>query len=242
MSRGDVARASRAARESKNGALISLPVRRSLSDDVYQALVTMLMDRVIPPGEPITIDDLARRLSVSPTPIRESLARLESEGLVYREQHRGYFSSPELTERGVDDLFQFRLLLEPWNAAEAARRRTGASAAGLQEAFASFDFRTVGEDYSQYRLLLEHDARLHGYIAEMAGNTQIRNALNRTHAHLHLFRLRNRAAGLEETQAEHGALVDAIVAGDAAASRTAMTAHLRSARHRFPAEPGDDED
>ena len=118
-----------------DGEVISLPVRRSLSDDVYQALVTMLMDRVIPPGEPITIDDLARRLSVSPTPIRESLARLESERLVYREQHRGYFSSPELTERGVDDLFQFRLLLEPWNAAEAARLRTSDSAAGLEEAF-----------------------------------------------------------------------------------------------------------
>lgn len=236
-----MARAARTAATSTDGSVISLPVRRSLSDDVYQALVTMLMDRVVPPGSPITIDDLARRLSVSPTPIRESLARLESEGLVYREQHRGYFSSRELTERGVDDLFQFRLLLEPWNAAEAARRRTATSAAGLEEAFASFDFRTVGQDYLQYRLLLEHDVRLHGYIADMAGNTQIRNALSRTHAHLHLFRLRNRAAGLEETQAEHRAVVDAIVQGDVSSARVAMTAHLRSARHRFPAAPGADD-
>lgn len=218
----------------------SLPARRSLTDDVYQALVTMLMDQVIPPGEPITIDGLARRLSVSPTPIRESLARLESEGLVYREQHRGYFASPELTERGVDDMFQFRLLLEPWNAAEAARRRTAQTAAGLEEAFASFDFRTVGEDYSQYRLLLEHDARLHACIAQLAGNAQVRNALNRTHAHLHLFRLRNRAAGLEETYAEHRALVDAIVAGEPSAANAAMITHLTSARLRFPAKPDDD--
>ena len=232
-----VARATRSAAAAQPDAMVSLPVRRSLSDDVYQALVTMLMDRVIPPGAPITIDDLARRLSVSPTPIRESLARLESEGLVYREQHRGYFSTRELTEKGVDDLFQLRLLLEPWNAAEAARRRTDESAAALEEAFASFDFRTVGQDYSNYKTMLEHDARLHDHIAGMTGNSQIRNALSRTHAHLHLFRLRNRAKGLAETQAEHRALVDAIVAGDVSASRTAMTSHLKSARIRFPAEP-----
>ena len=89
-------------------------------------------------------------------------------------------------------------------------------------------------------MLLEHDARLHGFIAQMAGNPQIRDALNRTHAHLHLFRLRNRPAGLEETYAEHRALVDAIVAGDADAATSAMTTHLKSARVRFPAEPDDD--
>jgi DNA-binding GntR family transcriptional regulator len=214
--------------------VITLPVRRSLSEDVYQALVTMLMDRVIPPGAPITIDDLARRLSISPTPIRESLARLEAEGLVYRQQNRGFFSSAELTGAEVDQLFQLRQLLEPWNAAEAARRRTDASAAELTEVFAAFDFSEAGPDYPHYRALLEHDAALHDQIAAMAGNQQIRAALSRTHAHLHLFRLRHRTSGLLETQAEHRRLVEAVVAGDVAAARAAMNTHLRLARRRFP--------
>jgi DNA-binding GntR family transcriptional regulator len=220
---------------------IRLPTRRSLSEDVYQALVTMLMDRVISPGSPITIDDLARRLSVSPTPIRESLSRLEAEGLVYRQQNRGFFSSAELTRAEVDELFQLRQLLEPWNAAEAARRRTEDSAAALTELFEAFDFREVGSDYPRYRAMLEHDASLHDHIAAMAGNGQIRAALTRTHAHLHLFRLQNRASGLAETQAEHHQIVKAVVDGDAAAARSAMTRHLRLARRRFPTVRGDDD-
>lgn len=214
--------------------VITLPARRSLSEDVYQALVTMLMDRVIPPGSPITIDDLARRLSTSPTPIRESLTRLEAEGLVYREQHRGFFSSAELMRAEVEDLFQFRQLLEPWNAAEAARRRTDASAAALTEVLAAFDFGEAGPDYPHYRAMLEHDATLHDQIAAMAGNERIRAALTRTHAHLHLFRLQDRATGLAETQSEHRRLVTAIVSGDVTAARSAMTTHLRLARRRFP--------
>lgn len=214
--------------------VISLPARRSLSEDVYQALVTMLMDRVIPPGSPITIDDLARRLSISPTPIRESLTRLEAEGLVYHEQHRGFFSSDELTRAEVDELFQLRQLLEPWNAAEAARRRTDASAAALTEVFRAFNFSEAGPDYPHYRAMLEHDATFHDHIAAMAGNHQIRVALSRTHAHLHLFRLRDRAIGLAETEAEHRTLVAAVVSGDVTAARSAMTTHLRLARRRFP--------
>ena len=57
----------------------------------------------------------------------------------------------------------------------------------------------------------------------MAGNEQIRAALSRTHAHLHLFRLRDRASGLAEPQAEHRQLVAAVVAGVVTAARSAMT-------------------
>ena len=40
------------------------------------------MDHILPPGERVNIDALARELDVSPTPVREALARLEADGLV----------------------------------------------------------------------------------------------------------------------------------------------------------------
>jgi DNA-binding transcriptional MocR family regulator len=61
-----------------------------LVDDVHEAIKSMIMDGEIPPGARVSIDGLARQLSVSPTPVREALARLESAELVVKEPLRGY--------------------------------------------------------------------------------------------------------------------------------------------------------
>ena len=97
-----------------------LPQRQVLADDVYEAVKALVMDHVIAPGARVSIDGLARELGVSQTPIREALARLESDGLVTKEPLRGYSATPLLTRAEVDDLFQFRLLIEPWVAGRAA--------------------------------------------------------------------------------------------------------------------------
>jgi DNA-binding GntR family transcriptional regulator len=94
--------------------------RQMLADDVYEAIKTMLMDHVIQPGARISIDGLAREFQVSSTPVREALARLESEGLADKEPLKGYRATPLLTLEEFDDLYQFRRLLEPWAARRAA--------------------------------------------------------------------------------------------------------------------------
>ena len=82
----------------------------------------MVMDHVVRPGERMSIDGLAARLSVSPTPVREALARLEALGLARKEPLRGYRATPLLTRTQLDDLFDFRLLVEPWAAGRAAEQ------------------------------------------------------------------------------------------------------------------------
>src|SRR5882757_9435478 len=88
--------------------------RQMLADDVYEAIKTMLMDHAIRPGARISIDGLARDFQVSSTPVREALARLESEGLADKEPLKGYRATPLLTLEEFDDLYRFRQLLEPW--------------------------------------------------------------------------------------------------------------------------------
>jgi hypothetical protein len=91
-----------------------------LSDRVYEVLKGQLMDRVLAPGEKINIDLLCRELEVSQTPIREALARLESDGLVTKRALAGYTVAPLLDAEGYDDLFEMRFILEPVAAARAA--------------------------------------------------------------------------------------------------------------------------
>ena len=77
----------------------------------------------IAPGARILIDALARELDVSQTPVREALSRLEREGLVRKAHLIGYSAAPQLSRKRFDDLFGFRLLLEPEGARLAARGR-----------------------------------------------------------------------------------------------------------------------
>ena len=64
-------------------------------------LRALIFDRHIAPDSWMAIDVLARDLGVSQTPIREALARLESEGLVIRKENGRYRTEPLLTKELV---------------------------------------------------------------------------------------------------------------------------------------------
>src|SRR5690348_15298938 len=89
------------------------PAKVSVRESVFQALKARLMDHDLEPGTKLSIDGLARELDVSQTPVREALARCESEGLVVRRPNAGYLVAPLLDRAGLDDLYDIRLLLEP---------------------------------------------------------------------------------------------------------------------------------
>jgi DNA-binding GntR family transcriptional regulator len=210
-----------------------LPGRQTLTVDVYEAVKALIMDHVIAPGSRLSIDQLARDLQVSPTPIREALARLESDGLAIKEPLRGYSTTPVLTEAEVEQLFEFRGVIEVWAAARAAERRSDADLARLHAELASVDSVPAGENYEAYRGLANHDTRFHLLVAALAGNDFLAGAFARTHAHLHLFRL-NYTAGLGVTAiAGHRDIVAAIEAGDSDAASAAMRAHLTASQARL---------
>jgi DNA-binding GntR family transcriptional regulator len=106
------------------------PARRvTLADDVYEAVRALLMDHAVAPGERVNIDALARRLEVSPTPVREALARLEADGLVRKRPLAGYTAAPLLTRAEFEELVEMRLILETAAAQRAAERAAAGRAA-----------------------------------------------------------------------------------------------------------------
>jgi len=199
--------------------------RQMLADDVYEAIKTMLMDHAIRPGARISIDGLAREFQVSSTPVREALARLESEGLAHKEPLKGYRATPLLTLAEFDDLYRFRRLLEPWAARRAAeliddlgRERLTAELVTAVE--------PTSADYAGYKSLTAHDNRFHSLIATLSGSEQVRLAFERTHCHLHIFRLHYERDIGPEVLTEHRQIVRAIATGDPAAAEQAMNQHI----------------
>ena len=217
-----------------NGAAMfdSIPPRQILADEVYTRLKALIMESSIAPGTRINIEDVARELGVSPTPVRESLARLESDGLVDKLPLRGYRTTELLGKADIADLYELRLLLEPHTARAAAegideqakRRLTVEIEAGRTAA--------GGTGYAAYFDLSNHDTRLHDLVLEIAGNSAIRQAYARTHCHLHTFRLGYSETFGSHTIDEHTALVEAIASGDGDAAEAAMRAHVSASRDR----------
>ncbi|MEO3869261.1 GntR family transcriptional regulator [Nonomuraea sp. B12E4] len=209
--------------------------RRSvLTEEIYERVKSLIMNGDLEPGARVNIYAVARLLDVSQTPVREVLSALESEGLLTKEALRGYSVAPVLTPAQVADLYHLRLLLEPWAAAGAAERVTAEAADRVRAELAGLPRAPQGTRYEDYHDIAAHDARFHDLIAELSGSPAVRESLQRTHSHLHLFRIEyeGRRSG-EPTLAEHARVAEAVIAGDREAASEAMRAHLAAARDRF---------
>src|SRR5262249_27974583 len=64
------------------------------------------------PGERVRVDDLARELAMSPTPIREAVRLLQADGLLLYRPHHGIVVT-ELSSSATEEVYCLRLLLEP---------------------------------------------------------------------------------------------------------------------------------
>ncbi len=213
--------------------LAPLPVRAPLTDEVYESLKVWIIDQIREAGVRVNIEAVARSLDVSPTPVREALVRLEAEGFVVKEPQRGYSVTPPLTPARLRDLYDLRLLLEPWAAHRAAAQRRPDDVERLRDELASCPQAPAGDGYTTYQALVAHDARFHDLVLAVAGNDEVRAAFVRTNCHLHLFRLNyGRHMGTPALD-EHHAIVTAIVDGNPDAAEAAMRAHLERARDRI---------
>jgi DNA-binding GntR family transcriptional regulator len=208
--------------------------RSTLGDDVYETLTALVMGHTLEPGDRINIEALARELDVSPTPVREALARLESDGLVRKRPLAGYTVTPLLTRQEFTDMFDMRLVLEG-TAARWAAQRADAARRELIRAEAATAI-TPGEPdtdgWSSHAAFTKLDARFHDLIAEGSGNPLLRDAIGRLHSHLHLHRLYFPFAQAGTTGEEHRDIAAMISAGDPERAEAAMRAHLSLARER----------
>ncbi len=206
--------------------------RLTLTDDVYESLKTLIMEHAIPPGERVSIDGLARTLEVSPTPVREALARLESDGLVRKRAMSGYTTTSLLTRAEFEELFEMRLLLEPAAARRAAVHADAEQRRRVKEEAAATVGVEAGDGYRRHAAFTSLDARFHDLIAETSGSGLLRESIIRLHAHLHLHRLYFPSAGTGDTAGEHKRIAAAIARGDADEAEAAMRHHVISARDR----------
>jgi len=203
-----------------------------LGDEVYNSIYRQLMSQLIQPGARISIDNLGRELGVSQTPIREALSRLEAQGLVVKAPRGGYSAAAQMDADRFDDLRELRMLLEPISARKAAIRISDAQLAELRRLDSRMHGKLGQSDYGEFARL---DQQFHDMIARIGGNVLIVDTLAKLHSHMHLFRLFHHNQAASESIAEHGILIEALVARDPEGAEAAMRTHIDRAFDRFSA-------
>ena len=194
-----------------------------LAEEVYRRIRADIMSLRIPPDTRVSVDSLARELGVSQTPIREALSMLEANGLVSKRHFAGYQTSPRMDRAQLDELFEFRLLIEPHAAARAAAAMRDTEKAALAS----------GEGAASHDAFADLDTEFHKRIAEGAGNHLIADSLARLHIHIHIFRSCFRSEIAEEAVHEHDAIIAAIRERDGAAAEVAMRRHIERSYGRL---------
>ncbi len=234
---------------SSNAGRASAPFRlerRALRDSAYDRLLNMLLDGSLQPGASISIDGLARELSVSPTPIREALVNLEHTGLVTRSAMRGYRVAPPFDAEQIRHLVDARTIVE-LGALEQALVRRDSLIPALRTAhelhrrvIADIDAQSDeplqgGRRIASYRRYFDADWGFHLVIMRHADNPFIVQLAESLGAHTHRLR-QSVGVGLtdsHEAAAEHQRILRALEGGAPDEDvRAALRDHLEAVRSR----------
>ncbi len=204
-----------------------------MSGDVYREIRTRISRGEFLGGDALREEDLAHRLGVSRTPIREALNRLEAEGIVERRSNRRVHLR-EMDARQVVDIFAVRAVLEPAAARLAAERADGAFVAGLGALVDRMETARLSRspDLKAYR---QANEAFHWAILEQSGNTTLDSTVRLVARRPIVGPTFNgwSPEELQRSQAHHKELLAAFEARDADWAHAIMLSHMLAARAAF---------
>lgn len=195
---------------------------RALYEEVAELLRQRIYKRELEPGSWIDELKLAEEYGISRTPLREALKVLAAEGLVTMKVRRGAYVT-EVSERDLAEVYHLLSLLESDAAGVVAAQATDAQLAELQALHAELE--TAVADRDRFFAINE---RFHMRLLEIAGNrwrnqmvADLRKVmkLNRQHSLL-------KSGRIEESLAEHRAVMEALAKRDASSAVKRMQEHF----------------
>ncbi len=230
------------------------PIRQQkLTASAAEELLALILRGAFEAGQRLPPERvLADQMNISRTSLRDAIARLEVLGHLEARQGTGVFvrepSAAHLTQpfqgmlirspQKLVHLLEFRQMLEPEVAAQAAARATPAQIVQLRAALERQELARV-----RRIKLSDEDLLFHSLVAQIAGNEVIMLVLETLRSLM--TQLRNQVAGdqPELTISEHRAVVDAVASASPQAARQAMHTHMQSVcRHAAPLiEQGEDD-
>lgn len=195
-------------------------------DVIFSDLMGRILSGEIKPGTILSEQAIAETYRVSRTPVREALQRLQAAGLAERGLRRA-FMVRRLDLAALADLFETMGELEAVCAELSARRMTAMERRALQAIVAEGAACVSRGDARGY---VEVNVNFHAALFAGAHNESLREVVKGVRARTAPYRevQFHHTERLRSSQEEHEQILAAILAGDAAAARESMRAHVAS--------------
>jgi len=217
-----------------------VPARQFGYDQVYRLLRRALLTQQIPPDTRMVEVELAERLGVSRTPVREALRRLESDGFVIRGSGGGLVSVG-MTPAEVDDIFRIRGELDRLAARLSSQRATSQDWESVQGQVSAMDLAIASHGQASEEFNDRHLA-VHASIYRLAFGPRLAGTLSN-----HVLHYTAIAADLSYARpdrtlpavAQHVSLIAALASRNPDRAAAAADEHVqRSAHDATTAEEG----
>ena len=194
------------------------------SDTNYEKLRAAIVRGEIAPNSRLVESDVVTSFAMTRAAVRNALIRLEQEGLVVREPHRGA-RVRQVTDTEAIEILQARAVLEGLAVRLTAQRIDDAGAERLKESLA------------RHRALLESgdllgasdaNAELHAALLELSGHSTAQRLIHGLNSQTVRYQYRTILIPGRPTasQAEHAAIVEAVIAREPEKAEDAMRRHL----------------
>lgn len=206
---------------------------KSLGERAYDQLLDRMLAGTFAAGTLLQERVLAEMLGISRTPVREALAKLESEGFVTRHVGR-LLVVREVPVQELMEILHVRSILETEAAGIAAGRIHPADLRNIRDLF---EAQLVGPlpDGGNF---WEADDQLHGMIVDAAGNAVLAETVRSLRRRTRMFNLKRMPERLVPGCQEHLAIVTALEQCDGGAARRAVATHLDNTRRSILAKLG----
>lgn len=198
---------------------------RTLRDRIAERIRGLIIDGTLTPGDRLVEPELARRLGVSRTPLREALLQLDAEGFVRVTPRRGAVVSV-LSRPDAAETYQLKGVLEAFAARLACTRLSPAELVRLRDLHERMK-RLAGARSKDVRAILQLNAEFHLTLSEASGNEKLAGYIRalRAQALRYNYIYLSVLSHLAPSMKEHERILAALEKRDAALVERLVRAH-----------------
>lgn len=195
-----------------------------LRDVVFSTLREAILKGNLKPGERLMEIQLAKRLGVSRTPIREAIRMLELEGLVVMIPRKGA-EVAKITEKDLKDVLEVRCALEELAVELACRYITPEQIDSLKQIVDEFKIAMAGHDVTS---IAEKDVAFHDVIFTATHNRRLIQLISNLSEQMYRYRVEylKNPESHEQLVREHEEIIDNLERKDVAQAKKNINHHI----------------